>query len=93
LGCEVFLDGDANVSQGFLLRHALAAAAGQIVAPHGEAFFGLHQGHMIFHGPKNILQVSGFKLSHEGRSIRVKPPNHPDQQQPDENLESKIQTL
>ena len=75
LGFEVFLDGDANVSQGFLLRRTLAAAARQIVTPHGEAFFGLHQGHMILHGLKNIVRVSDFKLRKEVTSIRVNKTN------------------
>lgn len=66
LSFEVFADRDANVQQRFLFRRTLAATTRQIVAPHSEAFFGLHQSHLIFHAMKRTVWVSDFKLLESG---------------------------
>ena len=61
LGVEVLSNRDTDVFHGLTFSGTLAAAARQIVAPHGKPFIRFHQCHLVFHRLNSIASVSRFK--------------------------------
>jgi hypothetical protein len=56
---ELFADRVADVGQRLLARGALAATAGEVVTPDGEALFGFNQCHRVIHG-LSVLDRAGL---------------------------------